>query len=125
MRLKHIVTLLIVLMAGCQGPPGDSLVTENTVTDLQKSVYQVQANETGELEFEIPGLDNERGVPMVQVYAVNYGWPQDGAENNEDSEAGPKFRYFWFETVPHTLDTTGTVRATLEPNQNTVIIVVD
>ncbi|NIO74643.1 MAG: hypothetical protein GTN69_01850 [Armatimonadetes bacterium] len=103
-RTRSLVALALVALAGCHHG-----AIQGTAYDLAKEVYVIQANEHGEVGFQLPGFDADReGIPLVATY--------------ESSDA--KLDKLYLVSVPHTLDTLGHVYVETEPLQYVAIVVV-
>jgi hypothetical protein len=104
-----LVGFFFTILAGCHGPPTGVSAVGGSSGELVKSVYSVQADSAGAVEFQIPDHDPATGLPLVQTYEA-------------DTES--KFRHVLLEHVPHVLDGRGVVYVETDPGGWVVVVAV-
>lgn len=106
--MRWFFVVMAVLFAGCHQPPTGIAELQGGGDNLTRDSFVVQADDLGQVEFEIQDHDMTTGIPLIQTYEVS-------------PAKFSKVLMFW---VPHTLDVFGVVRTSTAPDCWVVVVVV-
>lgn len=106
MKRTAVIFAIALLLAACNSNPVQD--AEGSTDTLRKDVYTMQADELGDVVFQIPDHDPSTGLPLVQTYEHHL----------------PKFEHVLLARIDHSIDARGVVYVVTEPGVWVVIVVV-